>query len=96
MRLVEPTDFEVLAFLESHGRNNAINISTGLDRDRSYVNTRLRALEDLGLVERVGPATNSGLYELSARGRAALSVRDRYREAGTDFEALVEATLADE
>jgi DNA-binding IclR family transcriptional regulator len=91
MRLVDPTDFEVLEFLAEHGRNNAMNISTGLDRNRSYINTRLRELATLGLVERVGPAENSGLYEITARGRAALDLRRRHGEDDADFADLVDA-----
>lgn len=88
MQLVEPTDFEILAFLDEQGRNNAINIATGLDRDRSYVNTRLRALAEKGLVQRVGPAENSGLYELTATGHAAIEHRDQY--PADDFDALLD------
>ncbi|MFB6252115.1 MAG: winged helix-turn-helix transcriptional regulator [Halobellus sp.] len=69
MGLVKPTDLEILRFLAESGRNNAVNISVSLEKNRSYVNTRLSALADHGLVERVGPAPNSGLYELSEDGR---------------------------
>jgi len=88
MQLVEPTDFEILAFLDEQGRNNAINIAVGLARDRSYVNTRLRALAEKGLIQRVGPAENSGLYELSDVGRTALAHRDQYGD--DDFDALLD------
>ena len=91
MQLVEPTDFEILAFLDEQGRNNAINIAVGLERDRSYVNTRLRALAQKELFQRVGPAENSGLYELTDTGRAALKYRDRYHDP--DFDALLEGSV---
>lgn len=94
MQLVKPTDFEILSFLDEQGRNNAINIAVGLERDRSYVNTRLRALAEKDLIQRVGPAENSGLYELTDTGRVALEHRDRYGE--TDFEALIERTTESE
>ncbi|MBP1988142.1 MarR family transcriptional regulator [Halolamina salifodinae] len=90
MQLVEPTDFEILAFLDEQGRNNAINIAAGLDRDRSYVNTRLRALAEKELVQRVGPAENSGLYELTSTGEVARTLRDRYDDPDADFEELLE------
>jgi DNA-binding MarR family transcriptional regulator len=90
MQLVEPTDFEILAFLDEQGRNNAINIAVGLERDRSYVNTRLRALAEKELIQRVGPAENSGLYELTDTGRAALELRDRYHGDDTPFEELID------
>ena len=91
MQLVEPTDFEILAFLDEQGRNNAINIAVGLDRDRSYVNTRLRALAEKELIQRVGPAENSGLYELTEVGHAALRHRDRYGDE--EFDALVDRAV---
>lgn len=94
MNLVNPTDFEVLAFLDARGRNNAINIAAGLGRDRSYINTRLRQLAQQGLVERVGPAPNSGLYEITELGRTALEHRDAYRDPDRDFEALVERSVS--
>jgi DNA-binding MarR family transcriptional regulator len=89
MRLVDPTDFDILRFLEERGRHNAVNLSVGLDLDRSYVNARLRLLADQGLVYRVGPAEHSGLYEITDRGEAALDHRERYGDADVDFEALV-------
>lgn len=92
MKLVEPTDFEILAFLAERGRNNAVNIAHGLDRDRSYINTRLRHLAREDLVERVGPAPNSGLYETTDRGDVAVDHREAYREVA-DFEAYVDARV---
>lgn len=88
MKLAEPTDFQILETLEERGRNTAQNISLLLDKDRSYVNTRLPHLADLRLVERVGPADNSGLYEITSRGRAVLDHRDAY--GSSEFEELVE------
>ena len=95
MRLVDPTDFEILSFLDDSGRNNAINVSTALDLNRSYINTRLRELESQGLLQRVGPATNSGLYELTDRGRAALRHRGKYDDESVDFESLVDDSADD-
>lgn len=90
MKLVYPTDFEILEFLAEAGRNNAVNIAVGLDRDRSYINTRLRTLAEKDLVDRVGPAERSGLYEISERGAAAVEYREAYREEDVDFGAVVE------
>lgn len=90
MKLVYPTDFEILAFLREHGRNNAVNLAVGLDRDRSYINTRLRTLADQDLVERIGPAERSGLYEISDRGEVAVENRDAYRDESVDFSAVIE------
>ncbi|MGM0398019.1 MAG: winged helix-turn-helix transcriptional regulator [Halobacteriota archaeon] len=93
MKLVYPTDFEILGFLAEEGRNNAVNIAVGLDRDRSYINTRLRTLADKDLVERVGPAERSGLYEISERGEAAVEYEAAYREEDVDFGAVIEDAI---
>ncbi|MFB6146271.1 MAG: winged helix-turn-helix domain-containing protein [Halobacteriaceae archaeon] len=90
MRLVDPTDFEILQFLAERGRNNAVNLSAALDLDRAYVNTRLRVLAENGLARRVGPAPNSGLYEITKKGERALAHRDRHGDAKVDFESLIE------
>lgn len=90
MRLTRPTDFDILVALDEHGRNIAANLALHLDRDRAYLNTRLPHLSDHDLVRKVGPATESGLYELTERGRAAVAYRDRYGELGPDgFETVV-------
>ncbi|WP_396611624.1 ArsR family transcriptional regulator [Haloferax sp. S1W] len=89
MKLVEPTDFAILEYLDSNGRNNAVNIGVALDQKRAYMNTRLRALDDFGCVTRVGPAKNSGLYEITAKGRAALDYRDAQHDPDVDFEQLI-------
>ena len=89
MRLTEPTDFDILdAFADGH-RNNAANLAHEIDRDLSYINTRLPVLADYGLLERVGPAPKSGLYVITAKGQAAVKHRDDYRRDGVDFDALV-------
>ena len=54
------------------------------------MNTRLPYLADHGLVENVGPAERSGLYELAERGEAALYYRDVYGDVGAEeFDELV-------
>lgn len=93
MKLAEPTDFQILETLDEHGRNTAQNISLVLEKDRSYVNTRLPHLAEIDLVERVGPAENSGLYEITDRGHAVLNHRDSYGDSDVDFDALVDRSL---
>jgi DNA-binding MarR family transcriptional regulator len=94
MRLTRPTDFDILAALDEHGRNIAANLALHLDRDRAYLNTRLPHLSDHGLVRKVGPATDSGLYELTERGRAAVAYRESYEKLGPDaFETVVEDAI---
>lgn len=95
MKLTAPTDFDILEALSDGKRNNAVNLAHLLDKNRAYVNTRLPILADYGLVERVGPAPNSGLYVITEKGRAVLQNRSKYREDGVDFDAEVEETLAE-
>lgn len=95
MKLAAPTDFDVLEALSDGKRNNAVNLAHELDRNRAYINTRLPILADYGLVERVGPAPNSGLYVITEKGQAVLENRSLYREDGVDFDAEVEETLSE-
>ena len=94
MKLAEPTDFQILTTLDEHGRNTAQNVSLILDKDRGYVNTRLPHLAEHNLVERVGPAKNSGLYEITPKGSLVLEHRDRYEELKEDFVEFIERELA--
>lgn len=93
LKLVQPTDFEILAALEEHGRNVATNIAIHLDKNKDYINTRLPTLEDYGLVEKIGPAERSGLYEITGRGKRALECKEQYDETD-DFDALIGAKNA--
>ena len=95
LELVEPTDFEILAYLAEEGRNNAINVAVALDRNREYMNTRLGTLAQYGCLRRVGPAEHSGLYEITEKGAAALEHREARHDPEADFEALVEATVTE-
>jgi predicted transcriptional regulator len=91
MKLTQPTDFELLTALDEYGRNVAANLSIHLDRDRAYLNTRLPQLADYGLVRRVGPSENAGLYEITDRGRAALQYQSQYDELGPkQFESALD------
>ena len=89
MRLTQPTDFDILDAFADGRRNNAANLAHELDRDRSYINTRLPVLADYGLLERVGPAPKSGLYAITEKGLAAADHRDVYRTDGVDFDSVV-------
>jgi hypothetical protein len=87
MRLAEPTDFEILEALSDGKRNTAANLSYVLDKDRSYINTRLPILADYDLVDRVGPSPNSGLYEITDRGLAVIDIRESANGTDVDFDA---------
>lgn len=92
MKLRRPTDFLILEALQLYGRNVAPNIAEIIDKSRKNINTRLPVLDDYGLVEKVGPAEHSGLYELTARGVVVLELRDAY-DTADDFDALVDQRL---
>jgi DNA-binding PadR family transcriptional regulator len=91
VRLKQPTDFDILEAMSDGRRDVGVNIAEKLGRDRGYINTRLPDLRDYGLLTKVGPAPNSGVYEITPEGLAALALRDRYDELGRDeFEDLVD------
>ncbi|WP_135807155.1 winged helix-turn-helix domain-containing protein [Halorussus marinus] len=92
MKLAKPTDFEILEILDDRGRNTAQNLALILDKNRGYINTRLPHLSSLGLVRRVGPAENSGLYEVTQKGRIVLDHRETYGQT-EEFEELIRAEL---
>lgn len=95
MKLQRPTDFLILEVLTEDGRNVAPNIALEIDKSRSHLNVRLPVLADYGLVQRVGPADNSGLYEITDKGEAVLALRDQY-DSSDDFEDLVERYRSEE
>jgi len=94
MKLALPTDLEILQALSDGKRNTAANLSYILDKDRSYINTRLPILADYGLVDRVGPAPNSGLYEITTKGSLVVEYGDRYEDDDVDFDAFIDDKLA--
>jgi DNA-binding HxlR family transcriptional regulator len=96
VKLQRPTDFLILECL-SGGRNVAVNIAQEIDKSRSHVNVRLPQLEDYGLVEKVGPAENSGLYEITDLGLLAIENKEQYGEVEEFGEYLRgDADLRDE
>ena len=88
------TDFLILGELRE-GRNLAANIALEIDRARNYVNQRMPYLLDYGLVEKIGPMDDSGLYELTDKGRLAYEHRGKYHDDDVDFEAFLDDRLAD-
>jgi len=89
MKLRRPTDFLILEGLDDHGRNVATNLAHHTGKSRKNVNTRLPVLADYGLVDKIGPAEQSGLYEITRKGRVALMYREQY-DTADDFEALLD------
>lgn len=90
------TDFKLLGALASGKRNTAANIALEIDADRGYINNRFSYLLSNDLVERVGPKEKSGLYEITARGRAAARHQDKYlNDAVDDFETFISRQLSE-
>lgn len=90
MKLVHPTDFEILDSLSDGKRNTAANLAIEIDRDRAYINSRLPILADYDLVDQVGPAERSGLYEITDKGAVAAEHPDPYLDDDVDFEDFLE------
>ncbi|WP_084777828.1 winged helix-turn-helix transcriptional regulator [Natrialba sp. SSL1] len=88
MKLRQPTDFLILAALKETGRNVAMNLSDHTGKSRANINTRLPMLADYGLVQKIGPAERSGLYEITTLGEKALLHQEQYNDVD-DFEALL-------
>lgn len=96
MKLVYPTDFEILEALSDGKRNTAANLAIEIDRDRAYINSRFPVLADYELVNQVGPAERSGLYEITEKGKIAADNPEAYRDPDVDFDAFIAARLDSE
>ncbi len=94
VKLRRPTDFLILEALQLYGRNVAPNLAEVIDKSRKNINTRLPVLDDYGLVDKVGPSANSGLYEITKKGVVVLELRESY-DTSEDFDALVDRRLQD-
>lgn len=93
MKIRLPTDIDIMDALSDGKRNTAANLAYLIDKERAYINTRLPVLADYGLVERVGPAPNSGLYVITSEGVSLLdTVREKQSE-GTELRPAVDEAL---
>lgn len=91
VKLVQPTDFEILDAMADSKRQTATNIGAILGKDSRYMNNRLAELAGHGLVEKVGPSDRSGMYIITERGRVALEHRDEYdHDTAREFGELVD------
>ena len=96
VKLVVPTDFEILDAMSDGKRQTAPNLGEILDRESRYMNNRLAELAGKGLVEKVGPSDRSGMYVITEEGRAALALQDEYSHDRTqEFDELVEEKVAE-
>lgn len=97
MRLHLPVDLEILREMADGRRQTAKNLSAILERDNNYVNNRVVQLEGNGLLEKIGPAENSGLYEITAEGHRALRFQEMYDHGiGFEFGQFVKGELTRE
>jgi len=89
IRLTTPTDFHILNALSDGERDTAANIASQIDKKRGYLNTRLPALADCGLLQKIGPLSNSGLYQITPLGVAAIQRQSLYETDREQFEAAI-------
>lgn len=95
MKLVIPTDFQILEVMADGKRQTATNLGELLDKDSRYMNNRLAELAGHGLVEKVGPSERSGMYVITERGQVALEHRDEYsHDSAPEFGELVDREAA--
>jgi hypothetical protein len=78
MKLVKPTDFNILEETSDGERHVAPNLAEVLDRDRQYINNRLAELAGKGVLEKVGPSKRSNQYTISDKGLITLQLRSEY------------------
>lgn len=95
IRLTQPTDFLILDALSDGERDVATNIAERIGAKRNYINTRLPILADSGLVRKIGPLENSGLYQITPRGIAAVQKQALYDEDREGFEEAIDALATD-
>lgn len=89
-RLTQPTDFQILEALSDGKQNTAVNLASQLNKDRGYLNNRLPVLADYGLLQKIGPAENSGLYQITPRGIAAVQNQTLYQQDTDRFEEVLD------
>ena len=78
MKLIKPTDFDILQEMSDGERHIAPNLAEVLDRDRQYINNRLAELAGKGVLEKVGPSKRSNQYTITDKGLITLQVRSEY------------------
>jgi predicted transcriptional regulator len=82
------TDESIIGELRD-GRNIPANIAGSIDRDRHYVQRRMRRLREHGLVENIG----NGVYELTET--AAHRERDVMKSFGKYAETNIDEAVAE-
>lgn len=80
LKLVVPTDFEILETMQGGERETATHIAEILGQDSRYMNNRLSSLAGYGLVDKVGV---SSMYVITHLGLAAIDLREDYDHSHT-------------
>jgi len=97
MRFKHPVEIEILREIADDRRQTSKNLAEIIGEDRNYVNNRVGALSGSGVLERVGPADNSGIYEITDMGHRALRFQDKYaHEHAFEFGQFVKGELSRE
>jgi predicted transcriptional regulator len=90
VKLVVPTDFDILEEMSGGQRETAPNLAKMLEHRRQYMNNRLSHLAGIGLVKKIGPSERSGMYRITSLGNKALDHRDEYEDVSSEcFSNLV-------
>ncbi|WP_256546805.1 ArsR family transcriptional regulator [Halobellus inordinatus] len=95
IRLTQPTDFLILDLLSDGKRDTGSNIAKRIDKNRSYINTRLPVLADYDLIDKIGPHESSGLYQITPLGVAAVQKQALYDQDQEQFDAAIRELAAD-
>ena len=95
IRLTQPTDFQILDTLSDGKRDTASNVAKRIDKNRSYINTRLPVLADYDLIKKIGPHESSGLYQITPLGVAAVEKQALYDQDQDQFDAVIRELAAD-
>jgi len=95
IRLTTPTDFHILNALSDGERDTTANIASQIDKERGYLNTRLPALADFELLRKIGPHANSGLYQITPLGVAAMQRQSLYETNREQFEVSIHELAGD-
>lgn len=94
VKLVVPTDFDILRVMSDGKRQTAPNLAEILDRDSRYMNNRLAALAGGGLVEKVGPSDRSGMYVITEKGQKASEHQEKYSHSSAqEFERFLNGEI---
>ena len=97
VKLVVPTDFDVLEAMSDGKRQTAPNLAELTERSSRYMNNRLAALAGAGYVRRVGPSDRSKMYVITEKGQRALEHRDLYdHDLAGKFDKMAEGDLSPE